>query len=133
MDLTRKTTRMGRFGLAMAIVLMFWGLLLNQGCVAKQTIPANQLITMYDMYNGQYTMYMMTTGYDMVEGQWVKKRSPEMSEEKKKILRSKKQILTQVYPLIKTYDSFVRSGGDIPPHLQIQIMTLLDKLIMSTF
>ena len=114
-------------------VLFLFGLLVFQSCIGKQSSsPQNQLITMYDIYNAQYASYMTTTGYVIEDGQWIKKKTYNLSDEQKMILREKKKILVKVYPLIRVYDSLVGSGGKVPPDLQVRIMTLLDSLIIKT-
>lgn len=100
-----------------------------QGCLAQdRTSPQKQLITIYDQYNTQYADYMVSTGFRKEDGAWVKRFEPELSEERKEILRKKKKILTQIYPMIKVYDNLVNTGGDIPPDLMPEIIDLLNKL-----
>lgn len=91
--------------------------------------PKKQLVMMYGTYNAQYSQYMTATGYVMDEqGVWVKTTNPVLSEDQKKILRKKKEILTQMYPLIKVYDSMVVGTVPYSSATEQELMNLIDQL-----
>lgn len=130
--LNRQSKNMIALGIVTIFLLVFSTLMI-QGCSMQQgATPQNQLITMYDIYNVQYADYMYKTGFEKQNGIWVKTSTPSLLDEQKDILRVKKKILTEVYPLIQTYDVLVQSEGPVPPDLQLKIMNLLDKLVMAT-
>lgn len=102
--------------------------LVVSGCVGTMT-PKKQLTMMYGTYNSQYTQYMVATGYTMNEaGQWEKKTSPVLTDDQKKILRKKKEILTQMYPLVKVYDSMVVGTIPYSSATEQELMNLVDQL-----
>ena len=108
---------------------LFQGCGVNSGNVFDSKTSVQ---SMFDIYNSQYADYMYKTGYEKdTNDEWVKINDPVLSEEQKDILRSKKKILTEVYPLIQAYDSLVQSGGKIDPELETKITRLLDHLIMT--
>lgn len=99
-----------------------------QACGVDMT-PKKQLTMMYGVYNSQYTQYMVTTGYTMDEvGQWEKKTSPVLTDDQKKILRKKKEILTQMYPLVKIYDSMVVGTIPYSSATEQELLNLVDQL-----
>jgi len=53
---------------------------------------------------------------------------PDLTETQKDILRARKKILTEVYPMIGVYASVVVSGGEVSPSLELEIMRLLNSL-----
>ena len=93
------------------------------------TPPKKQLTMSYGIYNSQYSQYMTDTGY-MVDddGTWLKVDDPLLTEDQKNVLRKKKEILTQMYPIIKVYDSMV--NGVIPhsSSTEQQLLDLIDQL-----
>lgn len=129
--LNRQSKNMIALGILMVFLLLFSTLML-QGCGKDQAKPVNQLISMYDIYNVQYADHKYKTGWEKINGTWEKTSSPTLTEEQKKILNTKRDILIEVYPLIQTYDVLVQSEGPVPPDLQLKIMNLLDKLVMTT-
>lgn len=91
--------------------------------------PKQRVTFMYSAYNSQFSGYMVSTGYAMDEsGEWKKVSDPVLSEDKKKALRIKKQVLKEVYPLIKLYNTAVITKSPTDPEVEAQIYTLLDRL-----
>jgi len=112
----------------MAILFMSALIVLLTGCLNRDgPSPQQQLVTIYDQFNMQYDDYMITTGYSKVTGDWVKVDEPTLSDDQKEVLRKKKKILIDVYPLIKSYDSFMITGDPIPPDLLPEILGLLNR------
>lgn len=120
--------------IAFMVVAIFWLFLFIsgfnlQGCSQKQVIPEQQVISMMDIYNAQFTDYMYMTGYvKNPDGKWEKITEVYLTDDQKKLLKIKKEILTEVYPLIKAYDAVVKSGGVVDPAAEAEIMRLLTKL-----
>jgi len=115
----------------MFLVIMF--MLVSCGGMPKinfaDLTPKQKLTAMYGTYNSQYAGYMVSTGYALDEGgNWTKITTPEMSDDQKNVLVQKRKVLTEVYPLIKLYDTAVNSGALIDPNNEAQIFALLDRL-----
>lgn len=99
------------------------------GCVESMT-PKKQLTMMYGTYNSQYAQYMTDTGYTMNEnGEWKKTFFPAYTEDEKKILRKKKTILEQMYPLVKVYDSMVVGLTPYSSETEQELLNLIDQLV----
>lgn len=97
------------------------------GC--ETMTPKKQLTMMYGTYNSQYTQYMTATGYTLnEEGVWKKTYSPSYTEDEKNILRKKKAILTQMYPLVKVYDSMVVGDTPFSSATEAELLDLIDQL-----
>lgn len=128
-DLLKQGQFTKRFGLVLTLIFMISILMLNQGCLNRDgPSPQQQLVTVYDQFNMQYADYMTTTGYSKVTGDWVKVNEPTLTKDQKEVLRKKKRILTDVFPLIQSYDSLIITGGPIPPDLLPEILGLLNRL-----
>lgn len=56
------------------------------------------------------------------------KMNPNLTNEQKDILRTKKEIMTEVYPLISLYTSYAESGSVPSAETETQIISLLDRL-----
>lgn len=109
-----------------------------QGCfdVEDGTKPLTELtaqqksIMMFDMYNTEYTSYMIKTGYAKDQlGTWEKTSQPELTDDERSILQKKRMILVEVYPLIKMYDNYSKNGAQVNPELEAQIFSLLDRVV----
>jgi len=53
---------------------------------------------------------------------------PDLTNEQKDILRKKKEIMTRVYPMIKTYNTYVDSGAVPTKAVEDQIVQLINDL-----
>lgn len=53
---------------------------------------------------------------------------PDLTNEQKDTLRKKKAVLSQVWPLIKTYTAYVDSGATPTKDVEDQIITLINDL-----
>ena len=79
--------------------------------------PKEKGVWMMSIYNGQYADYQaQATRIDLNEAQ-------------KKILREKKEIMTEVYPLILTYVGYAESGIIPSVSLETMIVTNLERLL----
>ena len=104
--------------------------LIGNGKSIDSMTPKEKALWMFTVYNAEYADYMTTTGYiwDDVEKEWKKQKSPVLTEDQKKILRSKKEALSAVYPLIKIYDSAVNKGDNPDGEVEKQIIDLLTNI-----
>lgn len=72
---------------------------------------------MLSVYNAQYDDYKFQAA------------RLDLDEVQKKLLRSKKEVFTEVYPLIMTYTGYVDSGVIPVPELETMIVTNLERLL----
>ena len=79
--------------------------------------PKEKAVWMMDLYNGQFNDYKIQAA------------KPDLTEEQKVILRKKKEILTEVYPLIKLYVGYADSGVLPPADTEAVIMRLTNELL----
>jgi ABC-type glycerol-3-phosphate transport system substrate-binding protein len=78
--------------------------------------PKQKVTIMMGIYNAQYDDYKLKVAI------------PNLTEEEKQVLRTKKQVLTQVYPLIQSYDLIQAAGGTPTAEAEANIMQLLSNL-----
>ena len=102
-------------------------MLLMIGCAGPQQptqsfsdmTPKQKATWMMGVYNAQYDDYKLKVSL------------PNLTNEEKSILRTKKDVLTQVYPLIQAYD-MAQAGGGVPSattERQITgMLTMLEQL-----
>jgi uncharacterized cupredoxin-like copper-binding protein len=72
---------------------------------------------MNEVYSFQYDDYKMMAAM------------PNLTENQKKAMRTKKKVLTEVWPLINLYSGYVDTGIIPAVELESQIMSLLNRLI----
>lgn len=72
---------------------------------------------MMSMYNAQYDDYQLTAAI------------PDLSEDQKEILRTKKEIITEVYPMIQIYISYAESGTIPSVETETLIIQQLNRLL----
>jgi len=99
-----------------------------QGKSFTDMSPKEKATYFYGIYNRQYSDYMSQVGYAKQGEEWVKVSDPELSDELKDILKTKKNLLSQVYPLIQLYDNQLQFNGTPSPATEQQIYDLLNKL-----
>lgn len=111
-------------------IVLFSILVFLSVCMACATMsPKKQLTMSYGIYNSQYTSYMTDTGYVLNDsGEWEKLNTPELTDDQKDILREKKKILTQMYPLLKVYDSMVVGTVPFSDKTEQELLNLIDQL-----
>jgi len=72
---------------------------------------------------------MTATGYMIDDdGTWLKVDSPDLTEDQRVILRQKKKILTEMYPLIKLYDAMVKGTTAFSSATEQDLLNLIDQL-----
>jgi hypothetical protein len=127
-----KTKSLHNFTLCLLALVM----LALVGCIGAGTngpqapMTAKQKVTAaYSLYNSQYAMHMSVTGYMLnADGRWEKVRNPVLSEDQKNILRKKKKILTQMYPLLLAYDKMVTGEMSYSAKTEAELFALVDQL-----
>lgn len=75
---------------------------------------------MLSIYNAQYDDYL------------IQAKRTDLTEEEKKILRQKKEIMTEVYPAINLYAGYADSGALPDSDLETLIVSKLNQLLMNT-
>lgn len=97
-----------------------WGL---SGCAAvggksyKDMTPKDRAIYIMSVYNDQYELYLREA------------KIPDLTEEKKIIMREKKSLLQQMYPYIGLYAEYAEKGQFAPPDVEMAVMSIMDKLL----
>lgn len=81
--------------------------------------PKEKATWMLSIYNAQYDDYL------------VQAARTDLTEEEKKILRSKKEIMTEVYPAIELYAGYANSGVLPGDELETLIISRLNQLLMN--
>ena len=79
--------------------------------------PKEKAVWMLSVYNAQYEDYKFQTA------------RVDLNEDRKAVLRVKKQILTEVYPLISVYSGYAGSGIIPAVDLETAIITNLERLL----
>lgn len=91
--------------------------------------PKERVTYMYSVYNSQYADYMSMTGHVLDSGNnWVKTSDPELTSDQRSILKSRKEVLVKLYPLIRLYNAQAMSGKAVSRETERQIMDLLNQL-----
>lgn len=103
------------------ISIVFLCLISFVGCsIISQNVssmkPKDKLSWMMGVYNAQYNDYQFVSS------------KPDLTEDNKKILKAKKEIMIEVYPLIKLYESYIITGSIINMDIENQILSLLNRL-----
>jgi hypothetical protein len=83
--------------------------------------PTERATWMMGIYNSQYRDYMNVVS------------QPNLSDTQKDILKTKKQILTELYPLIGVYADMVAADPSIPPDRETEdkILALINRLLVK--
>jgi len=79
--------------------------------------PTEKAVWMLSVYNAQYEDYKFQAA------------RVDLDEERKAVLRIKKQILTEVYPLISVYSGYAGSGIIPAVDLETAIIKNLERLL----
>ena len=92
-------------------------LILGFGCAANQLTKEKVGLAFMDQYIYQYKDYQIQSARtDLTEGQ-------------KEVLRTKKSILIQVWPMLKLYNAYILNEQVPPADMDVQIGELISKLI----
>ncbi len=102
--------------LAMVILAMVAGCTMLGGKSFTSMTPKEKATFFMGTYNRQYADYKTQVAI------------PNLTADQKKVLTIRKQVLTQVYPLISTYDLAVASGQPTTRAQEDAIMALFNQL-----
>ena len=91
------------------------GMQISNQPVTEMT-PKQKASMMMGMYNVQYDDYLLKVAI------------LNLTEEEKTILLAKKKLLTEVYPLIQSYDMIQAAGGAITQEAEDNIFSFLNNL-----
>jgi hypothetical protein len=72
--------------------------------------------------------FFMSIYSDQAENYKTLAASPDLTDAQKTVLRTKKQIMTEVYPLISLYSDYVDAGAVPDAAVETQIIDYLDRL-----
>lgn len=123
---------------AVAVTLLFMSVVACQTNLSQpgksqsfeQMTHKQRSVYMLSIYNSQYADHRMQTGYTMdANGVWVKTSNPALTDEQRDILQMKKNILSNVYPLMKIYVGQVNGGLAPSRDAEQEIMKLLNQLL----
>lgn len=95
-------------------------------CAALNPLPIEQ------MTPKQRAAYFMGVYNRQYEDYKAKAAMPDLTEGQKEILREKKKILKEIYPMIQTYDLIVSKSESIDLNNEEQIinmLTMLEKML----
>lgn len=114
--------------ISVCVAFGYLGIHFLAGCSTPMT--AKQRSTwMLGTYNSQYADYLNQIGYAVDQsGELVKVREVTLTPERKKALASRKEVLTEVYPLILLYSQSASKGLTPDRALEDQIVALLNRL-----
>ena len=87
--------------------------------VEKMT-PTQKATWFMTIYNSQFEIHKAEAA------------QPNLSEAKRKYLNDKKALLTEVWPLIKLYNSYVETGAITSVETEDQIIMLINRILMKT-
>jgi len=104
------------------IVVAF--LLVSFGCMHKE----GSLKPVSEMTPKEKATFFMSVYNSQAEDYKAMVAKPSLTNEQKQVLREKKKVLTQVYPLIKTYTSYVDAGAVPTPEVEASITNLINQL-----
>jgi hypothetical protein len=111
----------------------FLGLLVMLLAVAFMSIaligcPTNNIKTFDEMSAKEKATFMMSMYNKQYSNYQTQAAKPELTEAEREILRKKKKILSEVYPLIELYMSYVDSGAVPSTETEQKIINYLDQL-----
>jgi hypothetical protein len=132
------------FGICLVILLM----LTLSSCGAIPTtmgsMSAKQNAAwMNNVYSRQYDLYLdqILKGDISSAERLSLKGNPRMitqdmlrtkfSEDEAKVLKMKKEVFETVYPLLMSYNEFIKADGQPPVELEYQIVSLINRLLLS--
>lgn len=79
--------------------------------------PQERATYVMSIYNDQYELYLREA------------KIPDMTEEKKEVLREKKKLMTELYPYIGMYAGYAEQGVFAPQDVEMALMEIMNKLL----
>ena len=108
--------RRQRFFIAFCVLLCFASASCQYLGGAKLETPKQKAAFYMGLYNDQYQDYKQKIAL------------PDLTEDEKEILAVKKQVLSEVYPLITAYDLAIVEGGQDQEATEAEIKALFNRL-----
>jgi hypothetical protein len=97
-------------------------LLLLMGCAGVKPISEmsaqEKAAWFLTAYNAQYDSYLAQAAGPLTDTQ-------------REVLRAKRQVLTELHPLLLLYAKFAYDGGIPPVEIEVQIIRYIDRLLVS--
>lgn len=120
------------------VVMIFYAILFMvlSGCTGLQPTdgpvetmtPKKMGIVMMESYNIAYADYMDTMGFKLINDKWEKVKKVSLTNYQKKKMNTKKELLIQVWPLLKSYNLYVDLNEIPPDDLVAEIFDILDAI-----
>lgn len=79
--------------------------------------PKERATYVMSIYNDQYDLYLREA------------KIPDMTEEKKEVLRQKKTLMKELYPYVGLYSEYADQGEFAPADVEMALMAIMDKLL----
>lgn len=115
-----------------ASLLLIFAIFLVAGCSNGCTQAGNVATTFQKMTPKEKSTYFMGVYNRQFNDTMVLANTPNLSEEQKKVVRTKKDILTRMYPAISTYDQVAVAGGTPSAEIEAGIQILIEQLMLAT-
>jgi len=103
--------------IAILLSLMFVMSCAHGGKSFTEMTPVEKATWMLSVYNAQYADYQFQSA------------RTDLDEERKEVLRTKKKILSEVYPMISVYSGYAGSGVIPAVDLENAIIVNLERLL----
>lgn len=127
-SLLKSTLRDPRMLRALAVFLIgaisLSYVVLTSGCATLQGVkgwsemsPKEQATMVSGVYNKQYDLYLREA------------TSPNLTDDKRAVLRAKKKTLVELYPYIGIYNEYAARGEFAPADVELVVMPLMDRLL----
>lgn len=121
----RKQDRWCHYAMILTLLLFAWTIAF--GCI-PQAGKGEGIKTLAEMTSKEKATWMMGIYRSQDKDFRNQVARPDLTNEQKAILREKKKIMTQAWPLIKTYTSYVDSGAVPTREVEDQIIKLINDL-----
>lgn len=104
--------------IVVAFLLVSFGCMHKEGSLkpVSEMTPKEKVTFFMSVYNAQADDYKAMIA------------KPNLTNEQKQVLREKKEVLTQVYPFIQSYKTYVDAGAVPSPEVEASIMDLINQL-----
>jgi hypothetical protein len=117
--------------------LLLLSLVLLVGCATMggetktfwEMTPIEKTAYAMAIYNRQYTDYMSQVGYTKgADGIWKQTSQPQLSDDQKSMLKTKKKLLSDLYLATDIYKGQMQFGGIPTKDAEQQLYDLLNKI-----
>ena len=106
------------------------GVFLLIGCAGMQGLPGEQpkVKSIEEMTPKERATFFMGIYNAQARDYKAQVKRANLTNEQKEVLRQKKKIMSQVWPMINTYNAYVDSGAVPTKAVEDQIITLINDL-----